>query len=273
MEPTLTNTTTDSSGGLWAAFVAAAAELSEPVKQATAEVTTRTGSSFRYSYLTLPQLSDLVRAVFARHGLAFTQQVTTPEPGQVTVTTTLVHTSGARWTCDPLALRPASTAPQDVGSVMTYGRRYQLAALVGLSGADDDDAASQQPTRTSTPSRAARPPAVVTAAEVPNTPPPGTGRGGRAPSDKQVRFLHRLLGQHGYNSRESVLAWCTAEIGREIGSSSDLDAAEVSQLIDRLKGTPPAERVGPGPDGQPPEDPWADSEPDWPDVAEVGATP
>jgi hypothetical protein len=224
---------------LWKAFVAAAGELTEPTKAAHAEVTTRTGQKYGYAYLTLPQLSELVRATFAGHGLAFRQQLVVGPEG-VAVTTSLVHQGGATWTTEPLVLRPVSWAPQDVGSASTYARRYQLAALVGLSGSDDDDAASQQPA----PPR----PAARSGRKAPAAEPDG-----RRPSDKQLRYLHTLLGQHGYSAREAALAWVSGELGRQVTTSSDLSADEVSTLLDTLKAAQPAERL----DGPDPADPWA----------------
>ena len=56
----------------------------------------------------------------------------------VQVHTTLVHTSGQRMDFAPLGIRCASDA-QSIGSAITYARRYALAAVLGLSGADDDD--------------------------------------------------------------------------------------------------------------------------------------
>lgn len=227
-------------GPLWAAFVAAAGELTEPFKTAQADVQTRGGQRYSYRYLTLPQLSELVRATFARHGLAFRQQVTTDEH-RVTTITTILHASGACWSCEPLTLTAASRAPQDLGSVMTYGRRYQLAALVGLSGSEDDDAAGQHP------------PADQPGAD----PPPNRDApaAGRKPTAKQVKYLHTLLGQHGYSSRESVLAYLSAQLERVIESSGDLSAREVSDVIDTLKDTPTAQRTSAG-DEPPAGDPW-----------------
>jgi hypothetical protein len=37
--------------------------------------------------------------------------------------------------------------PQDIGSVATYGRRYQLAAMLGIPAGTDNDATDQQPRR------------------------------------------------------------------------------------------------------------------------------
>lgn len=203
---------------LWGSFVAAAAELREPAKGATATVQTRGGRDYSYSYLTLPQLSDVVRAVFARHELAFRQSVTTGE-NRVTVTTTLIHRSGACWTGEPLSVRAASLSPQDVGSASTYGRRYSLAALVGLSGADDD-AASQR---------------LRTSARTPDEPPQPDYPPNDRPTPAALRELADALTDAGHDTPESMRAAVSAAAGRAVGHAGELSAAEVARILDSLR--------------------------------------
>jgi hypothetical protein len=122
---------------LAAALVPALGELQEPSKAGKANTGT-----YVYSYMTLHQLLAAVRPVFARHGLAVSQAVERTETG-VAVTTTVMHISGQDHTDRPLELRCGPGA-QDVGSAITYARRYSLAALVGLAGSEDDDGAAAQ---------------------------------------------------------------------------------------------------------------------------------
>lgn len=54
-------------------------------------------------------------------------------------------------------------------------------------------------------------------------------------SEKQTKLMFALLGEHGIKSKADRLAYCTLTIGREIESSNDLTAAEVSRIIDSLQ--------------------------------------
>ncbi len=53
------------------------------------------------------------------------------------LTTRLMHLSG-EWVESAMPL-PHVGKPQELGSVMTYFRRYQLSAIVGITADDDDD--------------------------------------------------------------------------------------------------------------------------------------
>lgn len=56
---------------------------------------------------------------------------------KICIITTLAHSSG-QWIRGTLSLKPVKNDPQAAGSAITYGRRYSLAAIVGLSQKDDD---------------------------------------------------------------------------------------------------------------------------------------
>lgn len=55
----------------------------------------------------------------------------------IVIVTTLMHVSG-EWIRGRLSLKPDDVTPQGFGSAITYGRRYALAAIVGISPEDDD---------------------------------------------------------------------------------------------------------------------------------------
>lgn len=97
-----------------------------------------------YRYVRLDDLDSACRPILAQHGWAWTQQVTTSR-GMVTVVTTLLHTSGHTIVSDPLDLPCPRFGLQDIGTAATYGRRYQLAAILGLPAGTDSDASDQRP--------------------------------------------------------------------------------------------------------------------------------
>jgi hypothetical protein len=118
------------------ALVKALGELADPTKAGKAIVKSER-AVYGYTYLELSDLLAEVRRVFAARELAVLQS---PEyaDGTVRTVTVVLHSSGQSVTTPPLVIRCSSDA-QSIGSAISYSRRYQLAALVGLVGSNDDD--------------------------------------------------------------------------------------------------------------------------------------
>jgi hypothetical protein len=97
---------------------------------------------FKSDYATLDAVTDAVRPVFAKHGLAV-MQMPSYEDGSVSVETLITHTSG-QW-IRGTSIAPIQKAdPQGVGSATTYLRRYSLAAIAAIAQTDDDGYAASQ---------------------------------------------------------------------------------------------------------------------------------
>lgn len=120
---------------LSASLVAAAKELTNPTKARTAAM-----GQYSYTYADLASVLEHVRPVLAAHDLVVTQD-TRIEDGRLCVYTTLVHTSGETLAFGPLS-GPMGQTWQQVGSAITYARRYSLLAALGIAADDDDDGAS-----------------------------------------------------------------------------------------------------------------------------------
>lgn len=112
------------------ALAAAQAEIRNPQKEAL-------NPHFKSRYTDLAGGLDAVRPVLAKHGLAIVQS-TDMEGDMMMLTTRLLHSSG-QWieSVYPVARFPAQH--QQIGSALTYSRRYSLFALAGVAGTDDDD--------------------------------------------------------------------------------------------------------------------------------------
>lgn len=103
---------------------------------------------FKSSYADLNSVWDSCRELLTANGLAVIQ-TTAPVENAVVVETILAHESG-EWISGELFLPLTKQDAQGVGSAMTYGRRYGLAAIVGIVADVDDDgnAASSTPKAT-----------------------------------------------------------------------------------------------------------------------------
>jgi len=97
---------------------------------------------FNRSYADLASVWEACRGPLTENGLAIVQQPVSDEK-RVGVVTTLVHQSG-QWMRSTLWIVPERPGPQPLGSALTYGRRYSLAAFVGVAPDDDDDGEKAQ---------------------------------------------------------------------------------------------------------------------------------
>lgn len=114
-------------------------KLTEALSKAQSEMEGATKDSnnpfYNSTYADLASVWDACRRPLSKHGLAVVQ--TMGGGGDVTVITTLCHTSG-EWIKGSLTMRPVKSDPQGIGSCITYARRYSLAAIAGVCPEDDD---------------------------------------------------------------------------------------------------------------------------------------
>jgi len=129
---------------LAAALVKVQSQLPAVPKSKTVQVATKSGSKFSYSYAPLDAVWDGCRNLLSENGLALTQTMCHNDSCPC-LETVLLHTSG-QWISSTLPL-VATQDPQQLGSAITYMRRYALAALVGIVADEDDDAQAGRPQR------------------------------------------------------------------------------------------------------------------------------
>lgn len=103
---------------------------------------------FKSSYADLASVWEACRDALSKNDLAVIQ-TTEPDDKGIVVVTTLAHSSG-EWMRGKLRVIPAKNDAQAIGSVITYMRRYSLAAIVGIAQVDDDGNAATGKTTTPT---------------------------------------------------------------------------------------------------------------------------
>jgi len=137
------------------ALAAFQAELPPLTKDARAKVkgVTKDGKPYdkSYDYSGLDQFVEIVEPVLGNHGLSITSKTTIDAQGNFMLEVSLLHESGERETSYWPLPDPRRVGPQDLGSAMTYGRRYLGWGLTGTfpGGQDDDGATAQQSNRES----------------------------------------------------------------------------------------------------------------------------
>jgi len=188
--------------GASADLVAALGELAEIQAAQTADTGT-----YKYRYADLAQIMSTVRPILAKHNLAVTQLVSSTHEGELLVRTVLLHASGTEFDMDPLGAKMPVT-PQQVGSFISYFRRYQLTGRLGLAVEDDDGQA---------------------AAKAPKQPAKKASRDPQ--TDKAMALFHEL----GIVDRKQRLRLTSLVVKREVGSWNDLDGKEKNVVIDDLQ--------------------------------------
>ena len=92
---------------------------------------------FKNKYADLPSVIDAIRKPLTENGIALTQ-TTELRDGAFCLVTRLIHSSG-QWMSGEYLL-PAQATPQQLGSALTYARRYSLSAIACIAADEDDDA-------------------------------------------------------------------------------------------------------------------------------------
>lgn len=131
---------------LAAALIAALADLMVIVAGRTAKVEMKAGGSYSYDYADLGDLVKMTRPVLAENGIVALTPVH-DHGDDLACTVILLHTSGERMDLGPFPF-PHGRDAQATGSMVTYHRRYALAAALGLAVGDDDDGAAAKPRQT-----------------------------------------------------------------------------------------------------------------------------
>lgn len=114
-------------------------EVPNFVTDETAQAGNRT-----YKYLNLATILKTIKPVFEKHGLAFSQRVTFSNEGEARqvigkVETIIFDDKDLMVACSyPFFV---TGDPQQVGSAITYARRYSLYAVLGIFPDKDDDGA------------------------------------------------------------------------------------------------------------------------------------
>lgn len=117
-----------------AALAKAQSEIENPSKD-------NVNPHFKSRYADLATVLEVCREPLSKHGLSVTQPLFM-EGDKVVLATILSHTSG-QWIKSFIPLPIQKPGSQEIGSCITYMRRYSLAALVGIFQEDDDAEAAE----------------------------------------------------------------------------------------------------------------------------------
>jgi ERF superfamily len=213
--------------------------------------------SYSYSYAPLDVILGAVRPVLSDHGLALVQRLEAPG-GTPSLRTEIRHAGGGCIAASfPLPIVPQNM--QQLGSVVSFLRRYAAVAILGIAAEEDDAGAQAQAAAPKAEHEPASPDRTGSSFEPPPEPPipkePGY-ESGYAPKPKQafeppplradvmgadrlsdpqrkkIYALRTKLLNAGAFSEEEWQLVLSAEFGTE--SVSELTKQQASNLIERL---------------------------------------
>ena len=195
--------TSESITELLQALLAARKRFRPVVKESSAQI--RAGQP--YHYADLQTVIDSTMPALVENNLLVLQVI---DPEQSLLVTRLAHVSG-QWVESRFPLN-FDQGPQQVGSALTYGRRYSLLALLCVAAEDDDGASAQQ----ATPPRASRP-------------------GVRTITERQIDKLYATAHAHGWTDNDVAkhLAF-----RYKVQSSAEIKMADFDELLKLLEAGP-----------------------------------
>lgn len=121
---------------LAAALAAFQAELPRVGKDHLASVRSDKGD-YTYNYADLADVSHEALPKLAEHGLSFSAKPTLDDTGRFVLLYALRHVSGE--TDSGTYPLPTNGTAQQIGSAITYARRYCLCSVTGIAPDQDDD--------------------------------------------------------------------------------------------------------------------------------------
>lgn len=201
-----------------------------------------TNPHFRSKYASLTAVMEACRDALSKNQIAVVQGASVVD-GAVVVNTLLLHASG-EYISDELSMPFAQATPQQIGSSLSYCRRYSLASLVGIT-ADDDDAEAAMPKPQNqgqgfkdvqvTPVKEPTKPATTSNTTEVKPKESKETRAKRLNARKvQIREIFQTSTTLGMNI-SALKEFISKVTGKSIAESADLSDADLPFILDELK--------------------------------------
>lgn len=210
-------TRSESIKALAAALSKAQGEFPSVKKTKTAKVGT-----YSYHYADLADVLAAVVPILSKHEFALVQL---PQWDRdklaLELETSLLHSSG-EWLCGYYPL-PTAGKPQEMGSAITYARRYSVQSLLGISAEEDDDGAAAQnaeekPRRVHADARPVRPVEAKPSDVV---------------SKEQADDVRKLIAESGVTKADAI-AEISRVCGVKVNGAGEIPSAKFAAVVEAL---------------------------------------
>lgn len=110
--------------------------------------------AYGYKYADLDTITQTIKPILHKHGIAYLQSISGSSQEQMTLTTRVFNTKG-QYIEDtaalPVIISTKNNAAQTLGMSITYMRRYALCAMLGITSDEDVDANAEGKSQPQTP--------------------------------------------------------------------------------------------------------------------------
>lgn len=193
-------------------------------------------AGYKYEYADLSEITSVALPLLGQHGLSWSTKPTVLDNGAFVLEYRLRHTGGEEDIGMYPLPDPSRTQAQQVGSAITYARRYALCCVTGIApGADDDDGEKAQQAPSESWERAT--PAAPRAQRQTAAQRPGT-KAEQPPAAEAARSAERPSAGVLGATKKAQVEWWVNKIGEngdgELDASSFLTEEDAEVLGDRL---------------------------------------
>ena len=185
-------------------------------------------------YVNLIQVNEKVLPLLNANGVIYTCLPNMLDDGRFALEYELLHVPSGTAKRGKYALK-LSEQPMQMGSAITYARRYALLAVLGLVAENEDDdggagrGAAQRQAKRATPEQQGE------VAQRRPSGPPLPSEGANLLTDAQLTKVQVLFREKGLTAPDLKKAFMEEVIGHPLGQTKDLTKVEAAKVIDRLE--------------------------------------
>ena len=184
-------------------------------------------------YVNLIQVNEKVLPLLNVNGVIYTCLPNLLDDGRFALEYELLHVPSGTAKRGKYALK-LSEQPMQMGSAITYARRYALLAVLGLVAENEDDdggagrSSAQRQAKRATPEQQGQ-----VAQRRPSGPP--LPADGDLITQPQMAKLQAMFTAQGYATAEAKKAYLESVVKHPLASTKELTKAEAKAVIDRLE--------------------------------------